>query len=44
LNHPNLSQPVAFVDSPLFTQSVGVTSGGSLSPARAFDMQLSIRF
>ena len=44
LNHPNLTQPVAVLDTPLFGRSVGVTSGGSLSPARAFDLQLSLRF
>jgi len=44
LNHPNLTQPIAVVDSPLFGRSVGVTGGGSLSPSRCFDMQLMIKF
>jgi hypothetical protein len=44
LNHPNLTPPVAVLGSPLFGKSVGVTSGGSLSPSRAFDMQLSVKF
>jgi hypothetical protein len=44
LNHPNLTAPVAVLGSPLFGRSVGVTSAGSLSPSRAFNMQLSVRF
>ena len=44
LNHPNLTAPVSVLESPLFGRSVGVTSGGSLSPSRCFDMQLSLKF
>jgi hypothetical protein len=44
LNHPNLTQPVAVLGTPLFGRSVGVVSGGSLSPARAFDLQFSVSF
>jgi len=44
LNHPNLTQPIAVVDSPLFGRSVGLTGGGSLSPSRCFDMQLMVKF
>jgi hypothetical protein len=44
LNHPNLAQPVTVLGTPLFGRSVGVTSGGSLSPSRAFDLQLSLQF
>jgi len=44
LNHPNLAQPIAVVGSPLFGRSVGVTSGGSLSGSRCFDMQLMVKF
>jgi hypothetical protein len=44
LNHPNLTPPIAVLGSPLFGRSVGVTSGGALSPTRAFDMQLSVHF
>jgi hypothetical protein len=44
LNHPNLVQPVAVLGTPLFGRSVGVTSNGSLSPARALDMQIAFRF
>jgi hypothetical protein len=44
LNHPNLVQPVTVLGTPLFGRSVGVTSGGSLSPSRAFDLQLSLQF
>jgi hypothetical protein len=44
LNHPNLAPPVAVLGTPLFGRSVGVVSGGSLSPARAFDLQFAIEF
>lgn len=44
LNHPNLVPPVTVLGTPLFGRSVGVTSSGSLSPGRAFDMQLSLQF
>jgi hypothetical protein len=44
LNHPNLTQPVAVLGTPLFGRSVGVTSSGSLSPARALDLQFSVTF
>lgn len=44
LNHPNLAQPVAVLGTPLFGRSTGAVSGGSLSPARAFDLQLAVRF
>ena len=44
LNHPNLTQPVAVLGTPLFGRSAGVVSGGSLSPARAFDLQVAVRF
>jgi hypothetical protein len=44
LNHPNLTPPVPVVGSPLFGRSVGVTSGGSLSPSRCFDLQLMVKF
>jgi len=44
LNHPNLTQPVAVLGTPLFGRSAGVVSGASLSPARAFDLQVAVRF
>jgi hypothetical protein len=44
LNHPNLAPPVAVLNSPLFGHSTGLTGGSSLSPDRAFDLQLSMHF
>jgi hypothetical protein len=44
LNHRNLSPPVGTLNSPLFGQSTGLTSGSSLSPDRVVDLQTSLRF
>jgi hypothetical protein len=44
LNHPNLTPPVGYLDSPLFGHSIGVTGGSSLTSDREIDLQLSLRF